>query len=168
VERGFHVANGPMLGKTYVAAIVAFVPRSIWNNKPRGPDSVYVQLFLHESANGRGIPVGQTEEMYWNFGLPGIIVLSAIYGWLLRLAYFAFWRRYPNPLATVFYVTIITTFHFATEDLVRVEQQLLLLGICSVAISALTKKVRPPAFGYVFAGTPRSKPLAPLNKPAPE
>ena len=51
VERGFEVTGGPMLGSTYVAALGAMIPRSIWENKPRGPGSLFAQLFVTQSRS---------------------------------------------------------------------------------------------------------------------
>ena len=134
VDRGFEVTGGPMLGRSYIAAIVAPIPRSMWENKPRGPDSLYAQLFLGEAREGRAIPVSPEGEMYWNFGIPGLLVLTILYGVLIRLAYNAMWRRYPNPFAVVFYVMFITTFRFGTTSLVAFEQSIVLLAICMVTV----------------------------------
>jgi hypothetical protein len=133
VTRGFEVTNGPLLGRSYEAALFAFVPRTVWAGKPRGPDSLYSQLFLRDSRYGQGIPVGDTGELYWNFGIAGVLLFSILFGWLLRQAYMFFWRRYPHPIAIVFYALVITGFRIDTEDLVRTQQQLLLLLICAAA-----------------------------------
>jgi hypothetical protein len=53
---------------------------------------------------------------------------------LIRLAYNAMWRRYPNPFAVVFYVMFITTFRFGTTSLVAFEQSIVLLAICMVTV----------------------------------
>ena len=135
VERGFAVNDGPLLGELYIAAVTASIPRSIWPGKPRGPDSLYVQRFLGESKQGSAVPVNPEAEMYWNFGLPGVILLSIIYGAVLRAVYHVFWRRFPNPFAIVFYALILTRFHVATKGLVVLQQQLVLLLICYLAVT---------------------------------
>lgn len=139
VERSFDL-TGPLLGKTYFSAVVAAIPRGIWAGKPRGPDSLYAQVFLNESGSGRGIPVGQTEELYWNFGLIGVVVFSALYGLLLKKAYLGFCARFPNPLSIVFFALVVTSFSFSTEALVGFQQQIALLGICALGISIFVPK----------------------------
>ena len=138
IERSFDL-SGPMMGTTYIPAVLGIVPRAVWSNKPRGPDSLYAQIFLHETSTGRGIPVGQTEELFWNFGVFGVVLFGLIYGWVLTLAYSAYLKRYPSPIAIVFYALFVTRFQFATEMLVTLEQQMLLLLLCAILISALPK-----------------------------
>jgi len=135
VERGFEVAGGPLLGRSYVAALVAFIPRNVWEDKPRGPDSLYAQLFLGMPKEGMAIPVTSTAEIFWNFGVIGIVVLSLIYGGLLRVAYQAFWRRYPSPIPLVFSALVVTTFKFSTRSLVDLQQHLVLLLLCQAALA---------------------------------
>ncbi len=135
VERGFEVTGGPMLGRSYVAVLVAFIPRNVWEDKPRGPDSLYAQYFLGAPREGQGIPVSATAEMYWNFNVYGLVLLSLIYGGLLRVAYNAYWRRYPSPVAIVFYGLVVTAFQFATSRLVELEQHLVLLLICNIVLT---------------------------------
>lgn len=135
VERGFEVAGGPMLGRSYIAALVAFIPRNVWEDKPRGPDSLYAQMFLGVPKEGMAIPVSSTAEIFWNFGVFGIVILSLVYGGLLRAAYHAFWRRYPSPVPIVFYALFITTFEFSTRHLVDLEQHLVLLFACYLALA---------------------------------
>lgn len=154
VQRGFDLTDGPMLGRTYLNALFAPIPRKFWTNKPRGPDSLYAQLFLHESNEGRGIPIGETAELYWNFGIVGVAFFSIIYGWLIRLAYYFYWRRYPNPASIVTYAVFITGFHFATEDIVTMEQQLALVFVCYLFISLMAKKVPGGGMNYAIARTP--------------
>jgi hypothetical protein len=156
IERGFEVTDGPMYGKTYIAAIAAWIPRALWEGKPRGTGSLYTQLFLGESSEGAGIPVSPEAEMYWNFGLPGVILLSIMYGALLKMAYNFMWRRYPDPFAIVFYVIFVTTFQLSTRELVRSEQQFALLLLCYAFAAFLvpTRRAIGVRARTVFAGRP--------------
>lgn len=137
VARGLDLSDGPLLGTSYAGALAAFIPRTIWPGKPRGVGSLYAQLFLGASKSGTTIPVEPEAEMYWNFGIPGVILLSILYGALLRVAYNFYWRRYPNPFAVVFYVFVITRFQFSSDWLVGLEQRLFLLAICYALIAML-------------------------------
>ena len=144
VERGFQVTDGPLLGRSYIGAVLGVIPRSVWPDKPRGPDSLYAQLFLHESKEGAAIPVSHEAEIYWNFGVAGVVLLSLLYGAMIRAAYNSFWRRYPSPFAIVFYVVFITTFQFSTTGIVAFEQSLGLLLICYLAAGFFTSRSREP------------------------
>jgi len=135
IERGFEVTDGPLYGQTYISALAAWIPRTLWENKPRGTGSVYAQRFLGESSEGAGIPVGPQAEMYWNFGLPGVILISIIYGVLIRGVHHFCWRRYPDPFAIVFLVIFLANFNMGTKGLIAFEQQTVLLFVCYVIIS---------------------------------
>jgi hypothetical protein len=154
VARGFEVSGGPLLGMSYLAAITAWFPRAFWENKPRGAGSLYAQTFLGASREGLAIPVGPEAEMYWNFGWPGLVVLSIVYGALLQVAYRFFWRRYPDPFAVVFFVLFATAFQFSADRRVQFQQNVGLLAICYVAASLLAAR-RP-----VMSPTPRARPVS--------
>jgi oligosaccharide repeat unit polymerase len=130
VERGLSIRDGPLFGRSYVAAVSAFIPRAIWHDKPRAVGSLYAQIFLGKPRSGISIPVSPEAEMYWNFGLPGLVLLSTLYGALLRRMYIYYWRRYLSPFATVLYVVFITSFQFSSDHLVNFEQQVFLLFFC--------------------------------------
>ncbi len=71
-------------GETFLLWLVTPVPRSVWPDKP------IVQMYCLEvgaDVYGQqlsGIPPGLVAEMYWNFRLPGVIVGSFLFGWVLR------------------------------------------------------------------------------------
>ena len=148
IEKGFAVAGGPLLGESYIAAVVAAIPRAIWEEKPRGPGSLYARLFLRAGWNGMAVPVSPTAEAYWNFGILGVLILSMIYGMLIRAVYLLYRRRFPDPFVICFYVLFVTSFQFSTDALVTLQQQLMLLGIAFVAVK-------------LFVGSPRRVHLRP-------
>jgi oligosaccharide repeat unit polymerase len=143
VARGFDLTGGLLLGRSYVGAVAAFIPRTIWPDKPRGVGSLYAQLFLGASKSGTTIPVSPEAEMYWNFGIPGLILLSIVYGAMLRWAYNLYWRHYPSAFATILYVLFITKFQFSSDKLIILEQRIVLLVICYTVLVMLVPKDRP-------------------------
>jgi hypothetical protein len=143
IARGYDLTGGLLLGRSYVGAVAAFIPRTIWPNKPRGVGSLYAQLFLGASKSGTTIPVSPEAEMYWNFGIPGVILLSILYGAMLRGAYNLYWRHYPSGFATVFYIMFVTRFQFSSDRLVILEQRLVLLVICYMVLVMLVPRDRP-------------------------
>jgi oligosaccharide repeat unit polymerase len=143
VARGFDLTGGLLLGRSYVGAVAAFIPRTIWPDKPRGVGSLYAQLFLGASKSGTTIPVSPEAEMYWNFGIPGVILLSIVYGAMLRGAYNLYWRHYPSGFATILYVLFITKFQFSSDKLIILEQRIVLLTLCYTVLVMLVPKDRP-------------------------
>jgi len=163
IERGFQVTDGPLLGSSYLPVLATFIPRAIWEDKPRGTGSLYAQLFLGASKDGLGIPVGPEAEMYWNFGIPGVVLLSMIYGLLLRWAYNFYWARYPDPFAITFYVLFVTRFDFATKRLIEFEQMVVLLFLVFVIVRMFVPQVLravDPAERWLSDRRRRSAPAA--------
>jgi hypothetical protein len=135
VERGYQLTGGPLLGYSYAAAVTSFVPRAIWPDKPRGVGSVYARTFLGAAFSGTTIPVGPEAEMFWNFGIPGVVLLSLIYGALLRRVYYFHWRHYPSSFAAVFYLLVVTRFQFSSDRLVGLEQQAGMVLLCYLFVA---------------------------------
>lgn len=162
IERGMDVTGGPMLGSTYLAAIGAPIPRAIWEDKPRGPGSIYAQLFMGVSVLGTTIPVSPVAEMYWNFGIVGVLLLSLLYGAILHWIYLFYLRRSANPIAVVAYVLLVTGFKIGTNRIVYVEQQLGLVFICGLVLALFVP--RPPP-ELVFQRTSAKPRMGPVRRP---
>jgi hypothetical protein len=159
VARGHRVTDGPLLGQTYVAAITAVVPRAVWEGKPRGVGSIYAQLFHGAASDAASTPVSATAEMYWNFGLAGVVLLSMLYGMLLRWAYGVLWRGYPNPIVIVFYALFVTTFDISSKKLVDLQQFLGLLLISYFIIQTFVPRIR------LNAAAPAKRPRVATSPP---
>jgi hypothetical protein len=130
VVRGFEITGGPLLGRSYAVVVTAFIPRPLWPTKPRGVGQLYARVFFGASFSGTAMPVSPPAEMYWNFGFPGVIFLSFLYGLVIAFSYQFFARRYPDPFITVAYVFFITSFQFSSDRLVGLEQRLFLVLLC--------------------------------------
>ncbi len=158
ISHGHEVMGGPLWGSSYGAAVLAFVPRAVWPDKPRGPGSLYAQNFLGEVREGLAVPVNPTAEQYWNFGLFGVILLSALYGALIRYAHNFYIVRQDNPFALTAFALFVTTFHPSTDDLVSMQIQgallLIVLGLAMMfAVKFRPGGIGPPA-GHPSLGAP--------------
>jgi oligosaccharide repeat unit polymerase len=107
-----------LYGQSYLSAILFFVPRGVWPEKPRGVGPmtnayIYREEEMHpgEVIQGAGIPPGALGEAYWNFYYPGVVLIFLAYGmfhwWLAALL-----RRNNNvPAVWVLYaLTLLITF----------------------------------------------------------
>lgn len=151
VLEGHEVLDGPLLGRTYLAAIFVFVPRPLWEDKPRGAGSLFAQTFLGTTRDGFAVPIGAVAEAYWNFNVPGVIVLFALYGLLLRRVHGLYLRRYSDPFVTTFYVLFLSDFQPGTDSIVPFMQQataLILIYLAALAVGArkpVTTKQNSPS-----------------------
>jgi len=138
--------TGFMWGETYLAAVLAVVPRFIWEDKPRGPGSLYAQRFLGEEREGTSIPVGPTAEAYWNFHIPGVILIFLLYGVLLRKAHDLYLAGEDNPFVVCFFVLFVASFRIHTDELTLFQQQMALFGLVYV-LARLFVRRRDAAVG---------------------
>ena len=162
ISQGHELMGGPLWGSSYGAAVFAFVPRWFWQNKPRGPGSLYAQNFLGEVREGLAVPVNPTAEEYWNFGFLGVILISALYGGLIRYAHNFYISRQDSPFVVTAFVLFVTTFHLSTDDLVLFQQQVLLLLLVYLMALLFAARTRPGLAGFDTAPYP-----APLSGPRP-
>jgi hypothetical protein len=163
IWEGHEVMNGPLWGSSYGAAVFAFVPRWIWPGKPRGPGSLYAQNFLGEVREGTAVPVNPTAEEYWNFGILGVILISVLYGALIRHAHNFYIRRQDNPFAVSAFVLFVATFHPSTDDLVLFQQQAILLlfvlGLALLFATRIRSAAGDPGLSRYGASLGRPHPL---------
>ena len=162
IAQGHELMGGPLWGSSYGAAVFAFVPRWFWQDKPRGPGSLYAQSFLGEVREGLAVPVNPTAEGYWNFGFLGVIIISALYGALIRYAHNYYITRQDSPFVVTAFVLFVTTFHLSTDDLVLFQQQAMLLLLVYLLALLFAVRTRPAAMGLQPGPYP-----APLSHPRP-
>lgn len=126
-------STGPQWGYTYVGAVAAFIPRAVWPDKPRGPGSLYAQQFLGEDVEGTAVPIGPVAEAYWNFHVPGVIVLFLIYGILLRKIFELLTANRRHGMIIAGFVLFVSQFGVSTDQLVA-SQQTFLVFVLLLAI----------------------------------
>jgi len=115
---GYNLTDGPLWGSSYAAMATWFIPRRVWPDKPRGVGSLYAQLFLGETREGTSIPIGVVAEAYWNFWIPGVFIVYALFGFTIFWAHHFFLRFGANPFVATAYVRFITDFAFTADHIV--------------------------------------------------
>jgi len=99
------------LGSTYVGAILFWVPRFIWESKPRGAGAQAAAIFYrgNESAvgyQGGGYPPGAVAEAYWNFSWVGVLFIYFLFGAFLRYCSDWFYSKPSNPLSATLLIMV--------------------------------------------------------------
>ncbi len=103
--------TGLRYGETLDYMAYAFIPRPLWPDKPSVSRGAWFTLYLGQARNERDVTTstGQTAtgELYWNFGLAGVIAGMAFIGLLLGgLWRIAGPRPHKDGLMFLLYLTI--------------------------------------------------------------
>ncbi len=99
-------------GKSYTETPVFVVPRALWPGKPKGEISSVTKLFDPGNA---GLAFPEYGEMYANFGLPGVIIGSILFGLLVEWL----WIRFATSESLPEAVLLAVVFSILAELFVR-------------------------------------------------
>ena len=89
------------LGSTYVEAAVRPIPRAFWSSKPEAADTQLMRVLWPDLAAQRvGLAFSLFGEPYLNFGFPGVIAISSIFGVAWR-SLWEYWRRQPQNMVAI-------------------------------------------------------------------
>jgi len=80
-------AFGFKRGETMDYLLYAFIPRIFWPEKPNVSRGAWYTAYLggadSEATATSGSALTAPGELYWNFGLPGLVIGMAVLGWLI-------------------------------------------------------------------------------------
>jgi hypothetical protein len=95
-----------LYGDSYIEAATIVVPRAVWEGKPEGSSNEVVGTFM---VLGTGVSFPIYAEMFYNFGLVGVIAGTVMFGALLEYVYLRFVRagRVTSMLLWVSLVPIL-------------------------------------------------------------
>jgi hypothetical protein len=91
-----------LYGRTYLPLITKWVPRFIWPNKPKesiGNQWAWNYGFLDSNDHSTSFNLPWLPEMYMNFGMLGIFVVSFSLGLVFRFLRDSFWKSPANSSA---------------------------------------------------------------------
>lgn len=113
-----------LYGKSYLPILTVFIPRALFPEKPRAGDVLVAQTFFNVPG---GIPPGAVAEAYWNFHIPGVILVFFLFGifhkWLVK----GFLRYAHQPAASILY--LITLFQVVPSSTPIVKWLLTILPV---------------------------------------
>ncbi len=113
-----------LYGKSYVGALLFFIPRTIWHEKPRGTGYYVGQNIFGLSQ--AGIPPSETSEAYYNFGILGILIIFFFKGRLYKIVVNRILRYglTDDIFFFIAYIVFIMSFSFSVLALVSFFQLL--------------------------------------------
>lgn len=110
-----------LFGRSYVAALAFWIPRTVWPEKPRGIGAHYSALIAGgagtmEGFQGGGIPVSAPAEAYWNFSWIGVLSIFLLFGMLLR--FIADYRENSPTCPIAAMALVLVVFQFSSPSTV--------------------------------------------------
>jgi oligosaccharide repeat unit polymerase len=139
-------------GATIAQWLIAPIPRSVWSEKPLIAPGPLIGQAVYGTERS-GVPPGFVAEMYWNFGLGGVIVGGALLGALLnRLdTWFRLAELRVDPLLALTYAAVAFRFGlFAWSGglgsaVYRSLSDFVLVAVASTLIAGRVALPRPAA-----------------------
>lgn len=87
-------------GSTFLAYLFAPIPRDVWPDKPVIASGPILGREIY-GTHVAGVPPGLIAELYWNFGLAGLLMGCVPFGMLLRYVYERFHPVEGASVATI-------------------------------------------------------------------
>lgn len=100
---------GYYYGTSYFRAILNFIPRALWAEKPPLTIGSTLRRVVFPEASG-GRPPGVAGVFYANFGAPGVVIGGLASGILLRSGYELFKEYATSPIVVLLYSIFIVEF----------------------------------------------------------
>src|ERR1041384_5051788 len=93
-----------LYGSSYMAFLTLPIPRTIWPNKPGQIGGLVGETFFNSPS---GTPPGPIGEAFWNFHIPGVLVVFFVFGIFHRWLAQCFVTYHSYPAAILIYLTIL-------------------------------------------------------------
>lgn len=152
------------LGATYAGLLASVVPRALWPGKPESVDELLnAVLFPETAAKHIGFAFGYYSEPTLNFGLPGVIVVSILTGYVLAAVTTRAARL--NSLESIFVLMMTSSYTFPImRGSLSFDSQRLLISLLPVVVIFIF--VRPHDFksGFLARDIGAIRPSNPNNK----
>ncbi|HEY0377645.1 MAG TPA: O-antigen polymerase [Pyrinomonadaceae bacterium] len=104
-----------LYGSSYLAVLTIPIPRSVWSDKPGQIGGLVGETFFNSPS---GTPPGPIGEAYWNFHIPGVVIVFFIFGTFHKWLVQSFVRYQQYPAAILIYLTVLFTLDPSTPALV--------------------------------------------------
>lgn len=129
--------EGLLLGKSYLSAILFFVPRFIWKDKPTAV-GIYAGTLLMGSKGG--IPPSIPMEAYWNFYYFGLVIVGFIDGIMVSFMANFFRKNHMQNASIVIYTILLMKFVPDSNSLTKCFQEVASVFIIYYLLNLITFK----------------------------
>lgn len=114
------------------------IPRSLWAEKTTPIGLLYARSFLYDVADAEGASPTLPGELYWNFGLAGILGGLFFIGVFCKTAYSYLLRRRDKSAVLLYSVALVYVIWMIDAPTTHTAGFLAQLALMSAALTALT------------------------------
>jgi hypothetical protein len=101
---------GFLYGRSYLSVPAAPIPSRFWPDKPDAGGSLTGHLIFGRPEGGGGVPPGTVGEAFWNFHVPGVLVVFFLWGRLANWLASFYKIHAAHGAITVLYVVTLLYF----------------------------------------------------------
>ncbi|MFO7179159.1 MAG: O-antigen polymerase [Pseudomonadota bacterium] len=155
-----------LLGSTYLRILLSPIPQVLLPfDKPTAAGRLNGQLFFSVDA---GIPVSSVTEAYWNFHVPGVLVIFFGFGVLAAYVFRFYLLNHTVPGVLALYSIYVLYFEFSSERLILFLQQSFGIFLLVVLFCGFPKITgwRTVRLNYSRESRPRGRPVLTASPPA--
>jgi hypothetical protein len=131
-----------LYGSTYLAILTTPVPRKLWPGKPGLAGGRVGLVFFGRDG---GVPPGPVGEAYWNFNVPGVVLVFFLFGLFHRWLASLLMANPDHPWVRVFYVVGLFSAQPSSNATVAYLVTIVGLAAAGVAMGMLSLRRRRPA-----------------------
>ncbi|MEX0346258.1 MAG: O-antigen polymerase [Rhizobiaceae bacterium] len=93
-----------LYGRSYVSLLFPFIPSSLLPFEKPPTGGLLSGQLIFKKRKGTGIPPGNVGEAYWNFHIPGIVVIMCVFGIVMKTLARNFEEQPENPIVIIVFV----------------------------------------------------------------
>lgn len=141
------------LGKSFAGLITAFIPSSLFPNKPPIDDGMYLYsislgradiepIMATSALNTSSFPLETFGSMYINFGITGIVLGSILLGCIISYFYNNMKRKNYSFLSVLLYIDIVINFELSTLRIMQFLTYFILTFLVDIIVNRLVWQKR--------------------------
>lgn len=144
-----------LLGSTYLRILLTPVPQALLPfEKPTAAGRLNGQLFFGVDA---GIPVDSVIEAYWNFHVPGILVIFFALGITAAYVFRLYLLNHAVPGAATLYILYLIYFDFSSQLLVAFLQRAAIAVLITILFCGMPRIVHWRSVNILHSETGRGR-----------
>ena len=101
-------------GERWIKDLISFLPNFLMKDRPLSSPNYFISLLYPDIREGAGLGWFILTDGYWAFGLPGVALISIVFGYFLRINYDIICSIYQNSFVlalfqNLYFISVLTS-----------------------------------------------------------